>query len=90
MLFLKGMLHTTLRDAYKITRGSNHCYEVLLQRGKQRLSYSGIVLIGLMWLIMVVSLFVTVAKVLDWLDYLYIISYIKLSITPIKYIPQVN
>ena len=87
------MLHTTLRDAYKITRGSNHCYEVLLillQRGKQRLSYSGIVLIGLMWLIMLVSLFVAVAKVLDWLNYLYIISYIKLAVTPIKYIPQVH
>ena len=27
---------------------------------------------------------------LAWLDYLYIISYIKLVVTPIKYIPQVS
>lgn len=45
---------------------------------------------SILWLIMLVALFVSVAEVVDWLDYLYIISYIKLAVTPIKYIPQVS
>ena len=60
------------------------------QRGMQKLSYAGIVVISLMWLVMLVTLFISIGGIIDWLDYLYVISYIKLAVTPIKYIPQVN
>ncbi len=61
-----------------------------LQRGKQKLSYSGIALMCFMWLTMLLTLFLSIGGVIEWLDYLYIISYIKLAVTPIKYIPQVS
>lgn len=61
-----------------------------MQRGQQKLSYSGVVLISLLWLVMFIMLFFSIGQVVNWLDYLYIISYIKLSVTPIKYVPQVS
>ena len=48
------------------------------------------VLLLISWTFALVSLFVAVAKVITWLDYLYYFSYIKLVITLIKYIPQVG
>jgi cystinosin len=63
---------------------------MILQRGTQKPSWSGVALICLLWLVMFTTLFVSVAGVVDWLDYLYIISYIKLAVTPIKYLPQVS
>ena len=38
---------------------------------------------------MIVPLGVSAVGPLPWLDYLYVISYIKLGVTPIKYVPQV-
>jgi cystinosin len=37
---------------------------------------------------MFVSLFVSIGGVLAWLDLLYFISYVKLAVTLIKYVPQ--
>ena len=54
------------------------------------MSYTVIVLVVLFWLTLFVSLFVSVAGQLAWLDFLYLASYIKLAVTLIKYIPQVS
>ena len=43
-----------------------------------------------LWLAMFVPLGVSAFGHLAWLDYLYIVSYVKLVVTPIKYIPQVS
>lgn len=53
------------------------------------MSWVGIVLLTALWLAMLVSLGVSAFGQLAWLDFLYIISYVKLGVTPIKYIPQV-
>ena len=39
---------------------------------------------------MLISLFVSIGKKLQWLDLLYIVSYVKLAVTLIKYVPQVS
>ena len=44
----------------------------------------------MLWLAMLVPLGVSAFGHLAWLDYLYIVSYVKLVVTPIKYIPQVS
>ena len=79
----------TCKKGYEIANAVTVC-SLFLQHGQQKLSYSGIVLIGLLWLVMFIMLFLSIGQVINWLDYLYIISYIKLSVTPIKYIPQVS
>lgn len=48
----------------------------------------GLLVIG--WTFAFVSLFVAVAQKISWLDYLYYFSYIKLGVTLVKYIPQVQ
>jgi len=48
----------------------------------------GLLVIG--WSFAFVSLFVAVAQKISWLDYLYYFSYIKLGVTLVKYIPQVQ
>ena len=60
------------------------------KRGGQTVSRISWVLLLISWTFALVSLFVAVAKVITWLDYLYYFSYIKLGITLIKYIPQVG
>lgn len=54
------------------------------------MSYVGMVLVAAMWLTIIISLFVSVGHKLAWLDFLYILSYVKLAVTLIKYVPQVS
>ena len=54
------------------------------------MSYSAMALVAAFWLAMVISLFVSVGGKLAWLDYLYVLSYVKLAITLVKYVPQVS
>ena len=54
------------------------------------MSYVGVFLLILMWLTIVISLFVSVGQKLAWLDYLYVLSYVKLAVTLVKYVPQVS
>ena len=54
------------------------------------MSYSAMVLVAAFWLAMVISLFVSVGGKLAWLDYLYVLSYVKLGITLVKFVPQVS
>ncbi|CAL8307190.1 unnamed protein product [Lota lota] len=64
------------------------CQAAVYERGDQTVSRISWVLLLICWTFALVSLFVAVAKVITWLDYLYYFSYIKLGITLIKYIPQ--
>ena len=54
------------------------------------MSYIGMFLLSLMWLTIFITLFVAVGNKLSWLNYLYVLSYIKLAVTLIKYVPQVS
>ena len=61
----------------------------VVQRGSQRVSRVCLLLLSLFGLFAMTSLFVAIGQRISWLQYLYFISYIKLAITLIKYIPQV-
>uniref|UniRef100_A0A3Q3MZ87 Cystinosin, lysosomal cystine transporter n=1 Tax=Mastacembelus armatus TaxID=205130 RepID=A0A3Q3MZ87_9TELE len=61
---------------------------VLYERGGQKVSWTALCLLLIGWTFALVSLFLTVAKQITWLDYLYYLSYIKLVVTLIKYVPQ--
>ena len=54
------------------------------------MSYFAIVLVILMWVVVFVSLGVAIGGKLSWLEFLYIFSYVKLTVTLIKYVPQVS
>ena len=62
----------------------------LIQWDKQRVSYLAIVILIVLWALMLISLFASIGKKLQWLDLLYIVSYVKLAVTLIKYVPQVS
>lgn len=61
---------------------------LMYERGQQRVSLTGRVLLALAWLTALVAVILAAAKVVTWLQMLYIISYVKLGITLVKYIPQ--
>ena len=61
-----------------------------VQRGKEKVSKIAIILIILMYLVIVVCMIVSLAGPLSWLNYLYVLSYIKLAVTVFKYTPQVR
>lgn len=73
-----------------------HCISVcnpvsaVFQRGGQKVSWMALFLLLIGLTFALVILFVAVAKQITWLDYLYYISYIKLAVTLIKYVPQVS
>ncbi|XP_026751507.1 cystinosin homolog isoform X2 [Galleria mellonella] len=60
----------------------------MYEREEQRVSMTGRGILGVFGLVVVVSASVAAAGHLAWLDFLYYCSYIKLSITLIKYVPQ--
>ncbi|GCB80298.1 cystinosin-like [Scyliorhinus torazame] len=76
-------LHAVLLTMFTI------CQCCLYERGEQKVSKITIGLLVAAWLFALITLFVTVADKITWLQYLYYFSYIKLVITLIKYIPQV-
>lgn len=64
------------------------CQCVIYERGGQKVSKVAIGLLVIAWTFAFVSLFVAVAHIITWLEYLYYFSYIKLGVTLVKYIPQ--
>ncbi|XP_030640621.1 cystinosin [Chanos chanos] len=64
------------------------CQCFMYERGDQKVSKVAILLLVIGWTFALVTLFVTLAKVITWLQYLYYFSYIKLGVTLVKYIPQ--
>lgn len=60
----------------------------LYEREDQRVSTSARVILGIFACVIIISAGLSGAGKMDWLDFLYYCSYIKLSITLIKYLPQ--
>ncbi|XP_030370662.1 cystinosin homolog [Scaptodrosophila lebanonensis] len=60
----------------------------LYERGEQRVSKIASGLIGIFALFVVISAGLAGGSVIHWLDFLYYCSYVKLTITIIKYVPQ--
>ncbi|EDV22287.1 uncharacterized protein TRIADDRAFT_29291, partial [Trichoplax adhaerens] len=60
----------------------------IYERGDQKLSWTATALVSGSWLFAIISLIVAIAGKLSWLTYLYFLSYVKLGITLIKYVPQ--
>ncbi|KAL7729227.1 hypothetical protein ACLKA6_009684 [Drosophila palustris] len=60
----------------------------MYERGLQRVSKTAFGLLGLFALVIIISAGLAGGAVIHWLDFLYYCSYIKLTITIIKYIPQ--
>jgi cystinosin len=62
-----------------------------LQRAEQRVSWTARIIIIVFALFLGISSIIAGASdLLSWLDFLYFCSYVKLTITLIKYIPQVE
>lgn len=62
----------------------------MFQRGAQRVSTTARSILGAFLVILIVCLGLTFFNYIHWIDFLYDCSYIKLTITLIKYIPQVQ
>ncbi|XP_054646080.1 cystinosin [Dunckerocampus dactyliophorus] len=60
----------------------------IYETGGQRVSWTARLLLLIGWSFAGISLFLAVARRISWLDYLYFVSYIKLAITLVKYVPQ--
>ncbi|TMW46542.1 hypothetical protein DOY81_008373 [Sarcophaga bullata] len=58
------------------------------ERGEQRISNTSAGLLGLFTLFVIISAGLAAGNVIHWLDFLYYCSYVKLTITIIKYVPQ--
>lgn len=61
---------------------------VIYEHAGQRVSNTAKGIVALLFLIFIVSLVLPFFDVFNWLQFLYICSYIKLSITLMKYVPQ--
>lgn len=60
----------------------------IYQRGDQRVSTTARIILGIFAVFLIISIFLAGFHVIHWLDFLYYCSYVKLTITLIKYIPQ--
>lgn len=76
-------VHAFLITAFTIFQ----CF--IFQRGGQRVSYTAMIILGILLLYSVIIVFLAVGKVVTWLLYLTMFSYVKLAVTLIKYCPQV-
>nr|XP_022908821.1 cystinosin homolog [Onthophagus taurus] len=62
------------------------CY--LYERGEQKVSLTAKSILGVFALFLFISVILSAVDVIHWLDFLYYCSYVKLTITLIKYVPQ--
>uniref|UniRef100_U5EI65 Cystinosin homolog n=1 Tax=Corethrella appendiculata TaxID=1370023 RepID=U5EI65_9DIPT len=60
----------------------------IYERGEQRVSNIARGILGLFSVVIIISGILVATETLHWLDFIYNLSYIKLSITLIKYVPQ--
>lgn len=60
----------------------------IYERGEQRVSYTAQGILGIFATVIVVAGILVGTSTWHWLDFLYTLSYIKLAITLIKYVPQ--
>lgn len=70
--------------ATTVTVGQCFIYEI----GNQRVSTTARIIHGIFAVFIIISLILACVKTIQWLDFLYYCSYVKLSITLIKYVPQ--
>lgn len=62
------------------------CY--FYEREDQRVSTTARSILGIFGLFISISIIISACNVIHWLDFLYYCSYVKLTITLIKYVPQ--
>lgn len=62
----------------------------IYERGDQKVSWPARVFIIVVLTTLIVTASLSVGGIMHWLDFLYTCSYIKLTITLIKYVPQVR
>ncbi|XP_044754921.1 cystinosin homolog [Coccinella septempunctata] len=62
------------------------CY--IYERDEQRISLTAKTIMSLFGVVILISFILSLSQGIHWLDFLYICSYVKLTITLIKYIPQ--
>jgi len=75
-------LHAALATVITITQ----CF--LYERGNQRVSWTVRVILTVFAVFVLISLILAWTDVIKWLDFLTFCSYVKLTITLIKYVPQ--
>ncbi|CAH1974836.1 unnamed protein product [Acanthoscelides obtectus] len=61
----------------------------IYEREGQRVSITATVILLLFGVFLLISMILAAVAVFHWLDFLYYCSYVKLTITLIKYVPQV-
>ncbi|XP_071444838.1 cystinosin isoform X2 [Hetaerina americana] len=74
--------HAVFATAITITQ----CF--IYERGNQKISLTAKGILGIFGLVLLTMAILSGVNVLHWLDFLYACSYIKLTITLIKYVPQ--
>lgn len=77
-------LHAVLATIVTIVQ----CF--IYERADQRVSITARCILGIFTVLVVVFAILGATDTIHWLDFLYYCSYIKLTITLIKYIPQVR
>ncbi|KAK9303434.1 hypothetical protein QLX08_004914 [Tetragonisca angustula] len=75
-------LHATFATVITIIQ----CF--IYEIGNQRVSITARIIHGIFALFISISIILAIVAVITWLDFLYYCSYVKLSITLIKYVPQ--
>lgn len=75
---------TWIEDISFIAPGQCFIYE----RGNQRVSYTAQGFLTFFSITIIVTVVLSIIEKMAWLDFLYTISYIKLAITLLKYVPQ--
>lgn len=60
----------------------------IYETGNQRVSTTARIIHGIFATFILISLILSSVKTIQWLDFLYYCSYVKLSVTLIKYVPQ--
>ncbi|CAH0554802.1 unnamed protein product [Brassicogethes aeneus] len=75
-------VHAALATILTITQ----CY--LYERAEQRVSITARCILGAFGAFLLICIVLAATDVIHWLDFLYYCSYVKLTITLIKYIPQ--
>ncbi|XP_017017523.1 cystinosin-like [Drosophila kikkawai] len=60
----------------------------IYERGQQKVSFVAYGILGIFAVVVIVSAGLAGGSVIHWLDFLYYCSYVKLTITIIKYVPQ--
>lgn len=62
----------------------------IYEKGAQRISIICKIIFSVMWLFSFITLIIAFAHVLTWFQFVFYLSYVKLLVTLIKYIPQVH